>query len=124
MRAEGIGGEGRRKRRRKRENDSGVSDSTSFHSLFFLPLFLLLLLTASSRPTTLVQVDRERERNRADVWRGITERGGRRIEDGPNGQSDERCAIIASAKIGSRQDARGRWKYYVSWWRAKTLRTG
>lgn len=26
---------------------------------------------------------------------------------GPNGQSDERCAIIASAKIGSRQDAAG-----------------
>lgn len=25
--------------------------------------------------------------------------------DDPNGQSDERCAIIASVKIGSRQDA-------------------
>lgn len=41
-----------------------------------------------------------------NVRRGITERGGTR-RDGPNGQSDERCAIIASAKIGSRQDAAG-----------------
>jgi len=35
---------------------------------------------------------------------GAAERGTR---GGPNGQSDERCAIIASAKIGSRQDATG-----------------
>lgn len=35
-------------------------------------------------------------------------RGMRRMGGvGPNGQSDERCAIIASAKIGSRQDAAG-----------------
>lgn len=45
------------------------------------------------------------ERGTTDVWRGITERGGG--EGDPNGQSDERCAIIASAKIGSRQDAAG-----------------
>lgn len=121
--------EGRRQRGRRKEKKKEKERKRLGQHLFSLAvlspaLFLLLLLTASSRPTTLVQVDRERERNRADVWRGITERGGRRIEDGPNGQSDERCAIIASAKIGSRQDARGRWKYYVSWWRAKTLRTG
>lgn len=35
-----------------------------------------------------------------------TEEDGEGGGGGPNGQSDERCAIIASAKIGSRQDAR------------------
>lgn len=51
------------------------------------------------------RLNRVKEGRTTNVWRGITERRGTRGD--PNGQSDERCTIIASAKIGSRQDAAG-----------------
>lgn len=48
--------------------------------------------------------DRELVKERGGEYRCMARNNGARgtREGGPNGQSDERCAIIASAKIGSR----------------------
>lgn len=71
--------------------------------------FPLPPVSSSPIPATATSTEErgreDKEGETTDVWRGITERGGR--GSGSNGQSDERCAIIASAKIGSRQDAAG-----------------
>lgn len=63
----------------------------------------------SSTPATATSTSEQKKEGGGEDYQCTARNNGARgtRRGGPNGQSDERCAIIASAKIGSRQDAAG-----------------